>query len=375
MSGRLEKFEEPLKTDLEELLGRFQRTASVRYEEFSTIWKDMDFGEIFHGIKNLKEKNDFSRMALNAATTYLLPPYPFQIRVGGVYILYGLYHSQSAFPKQKIRLALKDWEDVQAFTQDAMGSKHYDVVYILHKLLGAKAFHFTAMPVPLVFLRDKKQRGETNTEVFAKPASRPQQLVTTEMLEEVANINQYYKELKESVVIQHPESSLNLVRQNLVPKLFNSVRSFRTWQKIHMINEASKQPSRLNLEEPSTSSNFNPRQESSKRADLLASIKARSYGQVVEVAKSRRHRQAELCSAAEAGPHEDRRVGQEPGVKPMAVARHRYRFTNSLRYRTLRRLYENGGIPEEFLKCTKLWKLSQADGEDTPERVVKRFTW
>lgn len=44
-------------------------------------------------------------------------------------------------------MALKDWEDVRAFSQDAQSSHHYDVVYILHKLLGEKAFHFTAMPV------------------------------------------------------------------------------------------------------------------------------------------------------------------------------------------------------------------------------------
>ncbi|XP_062379489.1 snRNA-activating protein complex subunit 1b [Sardina pilchardus] len=374
MTTRLDKFEEPLKTDLEELLNRFQRTDSVRYEDFSAIWRDMNFGGIFLGIKNLKEKNEFSRMALTAATAYLLPPYAFQVRVGGVYILYGLYHSQSSFPKQKIRLALKDWEDVQAFTQDAMGSQHYDVVYILHKLLGAKAFHFTAMPVPLVFVKDKKQRGTTNAEVAAKPASRPQKLVTTQMLEEVANIHQHYKQLKESVVVQNPESNLNLLRQNLVPKLFNSVMSYSTWQKIHM--DGRKEASELNLEEPSTSSSsFDPRQESSRRANLLAAIKARSYGQVVEAAKSRRHRQAELSSAAEAGPREERGFGQEPGAKPVPVPRRRQRFTNSLRYRTLRRLYENGGIPEEFLKCTKLWKLSKADGDETTERVAKRFTW
>ena len=47
MSEQLRKFEEPLKTDLEELLGRFQRTTSVRYEDFSSMWRDMKFGDIF----------------------------------------------------------------------------------------------------------------------------------------------------------------------------------------------------------------------------------------------------------------------------------------------------------------------------------------
>ncbi|XP_031436522.1 snRNA-activating protein complex subunit 1b isoform X2 [Clupea harengus] len=372
MSEQLRKFEEPLKTDLEELLGRFQRTTSVRYEDFSSMWRDMKFGDIFHGIQNLKEKNAFSRIALNTATAYFLPPYSFQVRVGGLYVLYGLYHSQCSLPKQKIRLALKDWGDVQAFTQDALSSQHYDVVYILHKLLGTKAFHFTAMPVPLAFLRDKKNQVMPNTEAVAKPSSRPQQLVTTEMLEEVANIHQHYKQLKASVSAQHPEASLNLVRHNLVPKLFNSVMSFSTWQNIHTGGEASVQST--SLDEPSTSSSSNQhqqQQECSRRADLLASIKARSYGQVVEVAKSRRHRQAELCSAGDAGPREDPGMGGVPG----AIPRRRRRFHNSLRYRTLRRLYETGGIPEEFLTSTKLWRLSKADQEETTRAIKTRFKW
>ncbi|KAL2098820.1 hypothetical protein ACEWY4_005300 [Coilia grayii] len=335
---QMHKFEEPLKTDLEELLGRFQRTNSVRYEDFSSIWRDMHFDEIFYGTKNQLEQSEFSRMALSAATPYFLPPYSFQIRVGGLYMLYALYHTQRSFPPRRIRMALKDWGDVQAFTQDALNSQHHDVLYILHQLLTIKAFRFTAMQVPLTFSRDQKP-VIPEAEVVAEQSSRPKKLVTTEMLEEMANIHEHYKQLKTSVSAKHPEASLNLVRQNLVPKLFNAVVDFSTWQNSQMAGDKDGQPASYE-EEPSTSSSLNQQMESSKRAELLASIKSRSYGQVVEVTKSRRHRQGEVCGDTTAGPCED--PGPQLDPARVSLLRRRRRQLNSLKCRTLSCLNETG---------------------------------
>lgn len=36
-----------VKSDCEELLSRFQRTESVRFEVFSKIWREMKFSHIF----------------------------------------------------------------------------------------------------------------------------------------------------------------------------------------------------------------------------------------------------------------------------------------------------------------------------------------
>jgi snRNA-activating protein complex subunit 1 len=48
-------------------------------------------------------KRLFSREVLATAYTYFLPPYTFQIRVGALYLLYGLYHCQLSTPKEKVR--------------------------------------------------------------------------------------------------------------------------------------------------------------------------------------------------------------------------------------------------------------------------------
>lgn len=46
-----------------------------------------------------REKRAFSRAALDVAAVYFLPPFSFQIRAGGLYLLHGLYHCQTASPR------------------------------------------------------------------------------------------------------------------------------------------------------------------------------------------------------------------------------------------------------------------------------------
>lgn len=119
-----------------------------------------------------REKRTFSQLILDTASRFLLPPFSFQIRVGGLYLLYSLYKCQIASPPEQvsnmltwyvdhqielspnwikcsvlqIRLALKDWEDIKKFEKDAVDAQHLDAVYILRQLMLQKAFHFTAMP-------------------------------------------------------------------------------------------------------------------------------------------------------------------------------------------------------------------------------------
>ncbi|XP_051507752.1 uncharacterized protein LOC127414073 isoform X4 [Myxocyprinus asiaticus] len=92
--------------------------------------------------------------------------------------------TQLCTPKEKIRMALKDWQDVMQFQQDAVNALHYDVVYILRKLLSEKSFYFTAMPTVL-FCRMRREdgRGRKLCVEFVDPPSRPQDFVTTDMLE------------------------------------------------------------------------------------------------------------------------------------------------------------------------------------------------
>ncbi|XP_024119408.1 snRNA-activating protein complex subunit 1 [Oryzias melastigma] len=221
-----------VKADCEELLSRFRRTQSVRFEIFSGIWRDMKFASIFYGTL-FHEKRPFTRLVLDTAYCYFMPPFSFQIRVGGLYLLYSLYHSQGGVPLEQIRLALKDWEDVKKFEKDAVDAQHFDVVFILHKLMSSKAILFTAMPITLVFTKKRKVETSALCEDFVERAARPQELVNADLLEELSNIHELYENMKSAVTPQ-AESSMNLIRKDLASQLRSSVMDFHNWQQTKM---------------------------------------------------------------------------------------------------------------------------------------------
>lgn len=344
----MDHFREPVKKDCEELLGRFQATESVRYEQFVEIWRETDFSSIFHGKPEPNERRRFARLILSVVSPFFFPPYTFQIRVGALYLLYGLFNTQLATPREKIRIALKDWKDVMQFQKDAVNAKHYDVVYVFRKLLSDKAFYFTAMPTPLNF-RIKREDGRKRKicEEFVDPPSRPQELVTTDVLEEIANIHEHYEGVKKAIFTE-PDPNLNIVQQNLVPKLNGAVLTYSSWQ----MNRATSEQQDAG-EGPSN-------QESSSRAQLLASIKSKSYGQVIEASKFRRHRQTELVPAA--GPDISSKVPSKKKRYPSLKARTQLRFKTQ-------------GNESEGSNLTRLWCLSAVKEEMEPERKKKKFNW
>ncbi|KAL1262664.1 hypothetical protein QQF64_005403 [Cirrhinus molitorella] len=297
----MDNFREPVKTDCEELLGRFRATESVRYEQFVEIWRDMDFSSIFHGKPELNDRRHFARLILSVVTPYFLPPYTFQIRVGGLYLLYGLFNTQLTTPREKLNFRIK---------------------------------------------REDGKRKKV-CEEFVDPPSRPQELVTTDVLEEIANIHEHYEDLKKAIFTE-PDPNLDIVQQNLVPKLNSTVLSFCNWQ----INRVTSEQQDAG-EGPSN-------QESSSRARLLASIKSKSYGQAVEASKSRRHRQTELVPAT--GPDISQNVSSKKKRFPSLKTRTQLRFKTQ-------------GSESEVSNLTRLWCLTAVNEEKEPEKKKKKFNW
>ncbi|CAB1330986.1 unnamed protein product [Coregonus sp. 'balchen'] len=322
-----------LKADCELLLSRFQQTESVRYELFLTIWKETKFQSIFYGKMENNLKRLFSREILATAYTYFLPPYTFQIRVGALYLFYGLYHCQLSTPREKIRLALKDWEEMMKFQQDAVSAQHFDVVYIIRQLISQKAFYFTAMPTLLIFnVKKSNKNSRTVCEDFVERAARPQELVSMDMLEELANVHEHYEQVKASISAKpgQPDSSINLIHKNLGSE------------------------DRAEGEDGDSGEGTSNKQECSKRAQRLASLKSKSYGQLAS--KARRHRQVERD---EAGP---------------AKETSHHKRLKSLKQRTSH--LTQGAAREEALKTTRLWCMSQLEAQETTKKKKKRkFKW
>ncbi|KAM9357358.1 snRNA-activating protein complex subunit 1-like [Symphorus nematophorus] len=286
-------FDPPLTEDVEELLARFQYTDSVRYEAFLAIWREMSFSDVFFGVPRMSELKRFCRITLATAVKYFLPPYSYQIRVGGLYLMFGFYHTQLVDPPVKIRLALRDWAAVQQFLQDSVDSGHQDVVYIYQKLVAAKAFHYTAMPHLLTFQKQRKPKKEPVCAEFLGRTTAVQDLLSADILEEVSNIQSRYEKMKEEVKVS---CQVNMTHRDLAARLKDRMSEFITWQQKTFSQDNKHKNSADNDEEEKTAE-----QESGSRARLLSSIKQKSYRNFQEASKSRRHRQAETVESSSSG--------------------------------------------------------------------------
>ncbi|ERE74131.1 snRNA-activating protein complex subunit 1 [Cricetulus griseus] len=284
-----------LQTDCEALLSRFQELDSVRFEDFAELWRSMKFATIFCGkMRNLK-KNMFTKEALALAWRYFLPPYTFQIRVGALYLLYGLYNTQLCQPKQKIRVALKDWDEVNKFQQDLINAQHFDAAFIFRNLRLDRAFHFTAMP-KLLSCRMKKKIQQTEvTQKFKDPSDRVMKLITSDVLEEMLNVHDHYQNMKRAISADKsmPDKALSLVKEDFFDNIKNIVLEHQQWHKDR--KNPTLKPKLKEGEEDSEGPSQEP--ERCERAESLAKIKAKAFSAVAQASKSRRHRQAKLDSS------------------------------------------------------------------------------
>lgn len=353
-------FDETLTRDVEQLLARFQEADSVRYADFSLIWKEMSFAHVFFGISRSSEMKRFCRVALATATKYFLPPYSFQIRVGGLYLMFGFYHTQLAVPPVKIRLALKDCDAVLKFVKDSVKAGHHDIVYIHEKLVAARAFHYTAMPHYLEFQKQKNPKREPVCASFLGRASAVQDFISSDLLEELRNIQVHYTELKERTV--GVDSQVNVIQRDLVSSLESSMTEFMKWQQKTFSLDHHDKNSDDDDEEEKKKKKRGGEEESSSRARLLHSIKEKGFQNFQVASKSRRHRQSRVVDSSSSGAEQ---VPEGPK---------KWQRPPSLRART----WKSFGVTEKtksqawLLSAPEEWESKRARGASTrtPEPPV-----
>lgn len=283
-----------LKADCETLLSRFQDTDSVRFEAFSSLWRDMKFSTIFYGKLGKLELNKFTREALATASQYFYPPYTFQIRVGALYLLYSLYNTQVCEPKQKIRIALRDWKEVLKFQEELINAQHFDAAYILRNLRVSKAFHYTAMPKILTYRANRKLVKEPGKEEFKESKDRVSELITSDMLEEILNVQEHYHKMKCVISSNknHPDKALSLIKDEFALDLKSIVLDHQRKSQDRKLFKMKKSG-----DEKEDQGSTSQESESWERAKTLAAIKSKSYSTAVQAPKSRRHRQVKVESS------------------------------------------------------------------------------
>lgn len=277
-----------IKEDCETFLSLFQATDSVRFEDFLSIWKELKFNTIFYGGMRGLEANRFTRETFTVISAYFLPPYTFQIRVGAMYMLYGLYNTQLCQPKQKIRLALKYWDDIEEFHQELVSAEHLDAVYVFRQLRRMRAFYFTGMPTMLTFKSQKSLPREANREEFLEKKDRVAELITSESLEEIMNIQDHYQRTKRHLSADkpQPDRALSLIKEDFTDNLQSLVEGYQFWKQ-------EKQTPKIRTDDEGGTSQES---EGSERARHLEAIKAKTYSSVTQAVKSRRHRQVQMVT-------------------------------------------------------------------------------
>ncbi|XP_053735197.1 snRNA-activating protein complex subunit 1-like [Synchiropus splendidus] len=273
-------FYDSLAEDVEELLGRFQQTESIRFKDFSAIWREMSFSDVFIGLNSMSEAKRFSMVAMATSLKYFLPPYSFQIRVGALYLMFGFHKTQQASPPVPVRLPLKDMAAVEKFIEDSEVAGHHDVVYIYHKLLSEKALSFTAMPELLDYTRSRKPKKAVCEELIGRTTA-VQELLSSERLEELNNIQAHYETMKKNTAEVSQQAAVT--HRDFADQLHGCLLDFADWQ----LKTFSKPMKSEAAESPSCS-----------RAKLLSSIKHKSYTNCPDTDKSRRHRKVEMADSS-----------------------------------------------------------------------------
>ncbi|XP_077121841.1 snRNA-activating protein complex subunit 1-like isoform X4 [Ranitomeya variabilis] len=197
--------------------------------------------------------------------------------------------------QELIRLSLKDWADVEHLHRELISAQHLDAVYIFRQMRRMRAFYFTAMPTMLTFKSQKSIQLEVSKEEFLEKKDRVADLITSESLEEIMNIQEHYQKTKCNLSSgkSQPNKTLNLIKEDCTDSLQSLVEGYQFWQQ-------EKRAPRTNTDDEQEGTS--QESESSERARHLAQIKSKTYSAVTQAVKSRRHRQVEmLTSSAEAG--------------------------------------------------------------------------
>lgn len=341
-------FYDPLTDDVEELLAHFQQMDSVRYGDFSAVWRQMVFSDVFRGISSVSEMKRFSRVAMATAVKYFLPPYSYQIRVGGLYLLFAFYHTQLAIPPVQIRLSLKDYETVQKFVMDSIDSGHHDVVYIYRKLVATKALHYTAMPHLLFFQKQRKPKHEPVCTGMLARVTAVKELISADFLEELTNIQSHYDKLKRDTA--GVSSQANMVHKDFTSNLNQCLTEFDTWQQKTFSKERKDNNSGNEEDEEEEEEEEKPDETCSSRAQLLSSIKQKSYSSTLEVSKSRRHRQVELVDSCSSGAELVQETSSRRRKRPV-----------SLKARTWKKL-----TVKQEVNILQDWLLSAPEHDNVP---------
>lgn len=293
--------------DFEKLLQQFTATETVRFEKFSEIWRELKMSFIFAGRDSERECREYTEEMMRWALKYLLPPYNFQVRVGGLYLLYGLFNQQPLVRKVRIRVTPEKWKEIIDFQTEARRQQHLDVNYVFQRLRFDDAFCYTATETEVTFnlsTGTSVREEDTAPEEFKDEQSVLYDLFSEQFLEQLTQLHDHYHNVKvglEGPDANEPSRSLNVIQTNIVPSLLGTVMAYQQRkQHLRKATVSDTENDDMNDEDykPSVGD----------RGNIKSEIKAKAYRNVARASRSRRHRQA--VDSADDSPDKQHKRGR-----------------------------------------------------------------
>lgn len=218
------------KEDCEKLISRFEQADDVRFQTFCEIWKDMKFSLILTGRQTILELLELCEEALHICKQFFLLPSRFKDRIGGLYLLYGVYYKMP-IDQFKIRVKLEDWRSIAKLHAEIKEAEHLDANYILCKLITDHAFHYC--------LFDHEFGLEKHFRMKERQCFNPYSVLpvlkdlTSEqhVLPEIASLSKLYKEKKSALMAKMKSNSLNLYDTDIAETIVKDIQTFEEHRK------------------------------------------------------------------------------------------------------------------------------------------------
>ncbi|KAI6657474.1 hypothetical protein LOD99_220 [Oopsacas minuta] len=254
MSGSPSGLNNAIDQDCQRILSAYAELQTVRFAQFAEKWREINFVYAHCAVKDGRDKQDRDRhdltiSLLTCASKYLSSDYPFEVRIGSLYLLYCLYFTQLSDPKAKIRLDPVLLEDLSSLHHKITSDKHSDADYILRRLKEDYAFHIVATLTQMSMRYHATVPTHTEElELFLRDDhSYINLLFSTNTLQAFHQVHSEYEEIKSLISQQHP-SLFSSSHKDLPEKLYSDIQAYIDWRVQHRNSLAeNKEHEKLHL--------------------------------------------------------------------------------------------------------------------------------
>ncbi|XP_034180111.1 proximal sequence element A Pbp45 [Osmia lignaria lignaria] len=228
--------------DCEELIVRFERADDIRFQTFCEIWKEMKFSLIFTGRPSFLELLEFCEEALNICKQFLLLPPRFKERIGGLYLLYGIYYKMPV-EQFKIRMKLDDWRNIMELHAEIKEAEHLDANYILCKLITDNAFIFCMFDQEFGLEKHYRVKNAQCFNPYSVLSSLKDLTEKGQVLSKISELSKIYESKKQALICRsNADGSLKLFNANIAEEIVGDIQALEEQRKRQQIkNEIDKE--------------------------------------------------------------------------------------------------------------------------------------